>query len=1338
MRLYHLTTTPPLSGTALASGSFTGSKKQEIVVASGTHLHLYRRLKSGILHPAISVPVFASIRSLDVFRLPGTSRDYLAVTSDSGSVSVLQADGARATFVSVANETFGRTGMRRTVPGEYMACDPQGRALMVAAVERQKFVYVLARDESNTLQLSSPLEAHRSNNATHSIAALDVGYENPMFAALEMSYEAGASKVLVYYELDLGLNHVVRKLSAPVNLDAFLLIAVPGDEVGPGGLLVCESGAVSYRNLTEEDEQGNLLPRNETNNDMDIENGSSARQKKIRAKLPYRKNDAEREERMIVSAALIKHKNKKGTVFFFMLCTDIGDLIRLELLWDPEVGATEMKLAYFDTLPAPALDMRILRSGYLFALMEGGDSLFLKFIRSDVPENDPNGGFSTSLPINDESMDGSSNNISFTVRNSLTYLSHAESVPSFAPVLGMHSGDFTGEGASQQVMACGRGAGGASLRVKRHGLLVEDRMETLTLNAAANGTFSFREISGEPAHKFLVISFATKTTILRVENEALTEVTDSFGFRKDAATLYAAQMGRDSFVQVHANGVRFVPSGKAAANSEWTPPDGARIVAGTANNAQVLAALSNGDVMYFEMNESGSLAPRDKLEGILAIGGEDEDTNIGAGHSEARPSLALSHVPQGKMQSQFFVVGDGANSKVMVYKLDLKGNPKRVALHLAPAPVSSLALVDFGEVDREVLEANSGAKSPNTVVPHPPHLMLFIGTKHGALVRIGVDYTTGSLGEKRSTFLGPAPISVTAMRMIGVPTCLVMASRPWLFFPRGGSVTCSPLCSIPFQYATPFDTTDIPGFIAVTSNKLRMLCLPAIESIATVAGLPTNVTPAASPVLSTINTTSVITKSMLDATPRRIVSLFSSPRGAGGIGVAPRLGATGVDPAIFGQHNMMTEEEPKGMDLFVVVETDHRMEFTSLECTNGKESPNGVKKVQKRARVVPSKEGRWASQIRLVSVRNLDDANGENGDDSEDELENLEAARTLDVSRLQPDECALCAAASRTMGGSDANTNVSHVVVSVCRKLKVNATGRTGGMHVDTVENELWTYRVENNTRKLEFLHKTVLESGYENSVHAMTAFRDVMVVGIGSGIRLYQAGMKRLLRKGELRAAVRRKVAALCTAGGDRIFIGDVQHSVTICDYAPNNNNSGGTAALPLLSVVARDSLPRWTTSMCVLDYKTVCLGDKFGNVCVLRLDLDSNTDDINNRLSVAACMHVGGTVTNVSFDGAAVQYATAHGAIGALVALESESEHAVVRQVERFYSPFPSLLGRDHTAWRSTFYPVKNVVDGEVCEGVLRERGKDKDRIEKAIGRPLTDIVRVMDELRWKIEAL
>ena len=109
------------------------------------------------------------------------------------------------------------------------------------------------------MTISSPLEAHKPRAIIHSIVGVDVGFENPLFAALEVDYTesdqdpSGAAfesaekvtgshlltfgrartqadsrrlvrQLLTYYELDLGLNHVVRKWSEATDPRANLLV----------------------------------------------------------------------------------------------------------------------------------------------------------------------------------------------------------------------------------------------------------------------------------------------------------------------------------------------------------------------------------------------------------------------------------------------------------------------------------------------------------------------------------------------------------------------------------------------------------------------------------------------------------------------------------------------------------------------------------------------------------------------------------------------------------------------------------------------------------------------------------------------------------------------------------------------------------------------------------------------------------------------------------------------------------------------------------------------------------------------------------------------------------
>ena len=104
------------------------------------------------------------------------------------------------------------------------------------------------RDKAGKPYISSPIEAHKNGVVTYAIAGLDTGFENPQFASLEVEYENPKIKQIVIYEMDLGLNHAVRKSAEEVEKTANLLISVPGAPDGPGGVLICSNGAITYKN----------------------------------------------------------------------------------------------------------------------------------------------------------------------------------------------------------------------------------------------------------------------------------------------------------------------------------------------------------------------------------------------------------------------------------------------------------------------------------------------------------------------------------------------------------------------------------------------------------------------------------------------------------------------------------------------------------------------------------------------------------------------------------------------------------------------------------------------------------------------------------------------------------------------------------------------------------------------------------------------------------------------------------------------------------------------------------------------------------------------------------
>jgi YVTN family beta-propeller protein len=142
--------------------------------------------------------VFGIIRSLATCRLTGGNRDYIVIGSDSGKIVILEYSADKQCFDRVHAETYGKTGVRRIVPGQYVAADPRGRAVMIGAVEKQKLVYILNRDSAARLTISSPLEAHKSATVCFDLIGVDVGFDNPIFAALEVDTEEVENELLAW------------------------------------------------------------------------------------------------------------------------------------------------------------------------------------------------------------------------------------------------------------------------------------------------------------------------------------------------------------------------------------------------------------------------------------------------------------------------------------------------------------------------------------------------------------------------------------------------------------------------------------------------------------------------------------------------------------------------------------------------------------------------------------------------------------------------------------------------------------------------------------------------------------------------------------------------------------------------------------------------------------------------------------------------------------------------------------------------------------------------------------------------------------------------------------
>lgn len=494
-------------------GHFSGDKAQEIIVVrSNNELELFKLdiSNESKLVSMLIVPTFSIIRSISPVRLLGSPKDLIVIGSDSGRVSIIEYQPHSNSFEKLHEETFGRTGCRRTVPGQHLAVEAKGRAFIIAACEKQKLVYILNRDSNtNKLLISSPLESQKSHIITCSIIGLDVGFENPLFASIEIDYESNSQKYLTYYELDLGLNHVTRKNTELIDTSCHSLISLPGESNGPGGLLLSTHDSLIWKNPNHP----NIT---------------------VSTPIPKRFDS---DQKMIISSAIHRAKN----MLFILIQTEDGDLFKVSLEYSNDL-VSNITIGYFDTIP-PAQSISILKSGHLFAASESGSNYL--FHISGLDEID----------IVDNC---------FTPRTSLFNLAIVDELESIHPIIDsqlIHTDEET------PLIAIIGGRGPSSrLSITRYGLQVTELAVTDLPNDAL-GVWTLRKDS--LYESFIIVSFSTTTIVLQV-SDTVEQVSDTL-FIQDTRTLYAGQMIDGSFVQIFPRGLRHIKTDGRL--SEWKCPN---------------------------------------------------------------------------------------------------------------------------------------------------------------------------------------------------------------------------------------------------------------------------------------------------------------------------------------------------------------------------------------------------------------------------------------------------------------------------------------------------------------------------------------------------------------------------------------------------------------------------------------------------------------------------------------------------------------------------------------------------------------------------------------------
>ena len=692
--------------------------------------------------------------------------DFIIIGSDSGRITIVEYMPAKNTFNRLHLETFGKSGIRRVIPGQYLAVDPKGRACLIASVEKNKLVYVLNRNAQAELTISSPLEAHKPQTLVFALVGLDDGYENPVFAALEVDYSEcdqdstgqafqELEKSLVYYELDLGLNHVVRKWSDPVDRTASMLFHVPGGSDGPSGVLVCGLDNITYRHNNQDP---------------------------FRVAIPRRRGAMENPDRKRYIVCGVMHKMRGA--FFFLLQSEDGDLFKvtLDMVEDdngqPTGEVKKLKIKYFDTVPV-ASSLCILKSGFLFVASETGNHHFYQFekLGDDDEEVEFDSGAFPADPT--EAYEP----IYFHPR-AAENVNLVDSINSMNPIIDCKVANLTGEEAPQLYAICGTEAR-STLRTLKHGLEVNDIVDS-ELPGVPHAVWTVKLTHEDEYDAYIVLSFEDGTLVLSI-GENVEEVTDT-GFLSSASTLAVQQLGEDALIQVHPKGIRHIRADRRV--NEWPAPQHRSIVAATTNERQVAVALSSGEIVYFEMDTDGSLAEYDERREM----------------SGTVTCLSLGEVPEGRVRSQFLAVGcDDSTVRILSLDPDSTLEAKSVqALTSAPTALSIMAMAD----------SSSGGTA----------LYLHIGLYSGVYLRTVLDEVTGELSDTRTRFLGHREVKLFRVTVKGQTAVLALSTRPWLGYSDAQTIAfvLTPLDYVPLQWSWNFSSEQCPeGMVGIEGKNLR-------------------------------------------------------------------------------------------------------------------------------------------------------------------------------------------------------------------------------------------------------------------------------------------------------------------------------------------------------------------------------------------------------------------------------------------------------------------------------------------------------------------------------------
>ncbi|CCK71092.1 U2 snRNP complex subunit RSE1 KNAG_0G00350 [Huiozyma naganishii CBS 8797] len=1250
--LYHLSLQRQSNYVASCTGRFAELPGHEVAPGVGSRLQLFLATETclelfnvadGRLERLASWPLFASIKTIAAWIPVGaTPRDVLLVTSDAGNLTLLSVerdDSATHGFrlETLVNESMHRSGMRRVSPIAYSAVDRRQRCAMVSALEKFKLCYMLGSGATTTASpplLSSPLEIVRTGYITQDLVSCDMEYtDNPVFAALEI---LKTTTHLIFYMVDLNLNHIIKKADFELPEAQYdLILALPN--LNRYGIRT---------NVNETDEFTN--PFVILANDTAIWIRDMQGQFNIELKLPRRTN-ATAETHSIITGVTHTLKDK----FFVLLQNELGDLFKLQIERDPQNGdKPKCSCTYFDTIPR-ATKLHIFSNGYMFLHAEYNDNALLQI--------ESLGSMEFKIETEYTPRTQEQENLSVVERQlNLNPLLSANVDPGVPFKIITNTSD-------------------GEARLLTNAVKLKSLI-TAPLPPNPKKIWALKTNIGNEYHELLVIAFNSLTTFLKTSGDSIENLNlpspPAFIMKHDQtlhiATLtpnYIIQVCRNLFVQVRTDTFKCVHT--------WYPPAGIHIVSAASTQTQLALALSNSEIIYFEIYpETNTLI---------------ESTKILTMESKIK-SISLDITSN---RSIFMVVATEEDQLVSIVKVQSQ----------SPQFMEVVSLQRQGDAINEVLLVES---------------VIHIGLMNGVYVRSTMSLRDSEIVASSEKYIGGKPITMSFI----TETLLTL---------RG---------------TTEYDESDDEEEDEKTEDKGDLTSAVLIHSNSTWISYEKNqftyIRPLSLP--TSVKTITTLSQFKTDNIKRNGCCCLSS---------SGELVIGNVQDFIFNDHWFNMSSVNYSVDGNQKIEPDA-----------GGEEEEEEEDIDEK---LPLPAFRGKKVLRLSDMSLL----------LENSIEKSGSVRVSVVDHL-----------GNVVPNSKSAQNYQILAIAYCYTgAIVSFTAGTSHLvlSTDTYPN-LLTYKInilKSKNKKRSFNLELVYETTIGKSIRTLSSFGSMLLVVVYGQVVLFGAGKKQLLKKSitKLPPSIKEMTAFDCWED-HRIAIGDIHQSVTVMDFDQDLNTF-----IP----VADDVVKRFVTCLKFLDNTTVIGGDRFGNIWTLRVPtivdgvyqqqkLPGNLLEVAKKLVLKNHFYVNDIPTEIfvnhavqNSDRPVVIYTGIQGTIGALIPLLTKNQIKTIKKLETSVANIESLLfkdssvklledgdkeivpeeeswinkgnaikespegyssivGRDHTAYRSYYAPSLNIIDGDLCETFVNFSEDEQGIICKSINKKIShkEVLGLINEFR------